>query len=88
MTFSRSIPLHLNVRAKILLVFLGLAVLSLLVTGFVAVYTITGVGNLAETSSASLGREAVNDCSAALMQSAEQNLLRAASSRKDEAEGI
>jgi len=70
---------HLNVRAKILLLFLGLSVLSLLVTGFVAVYTINGVGNLAESGSISLGREAVNDSSAALMQSAEQNLQRIAS---------
>lgn len=71
--------IHLNVRAKILLVFLGLSVLSLLVTGFIAVYTITGVGTLAESGSTSLGREAVNDSSAALMQAAEQNLLRGAS---------
>jgi phosphoserine phosphatase RsbU/P len=73
-----SFPRHLNVRTKILVLFLGLSVLSLLVTGFVAVYTITGIGNLAESSSTSLGREAVNDSSAALMQSAEQNLLRVA----------
>jgi sigma-B regulation protein RsbU (phosphoserine phosphatase) len=79
MTSTFSFPRHLNVRAKILLLFLGLSVLSLLVTGFVAVYTITNVGNLAETSSMSLGRQAVNDSSAALMQSAEQNLLRVAS---------
>jgi sigma-B regulation protein RsbU (phosphoserine phosphatase) len=70
---------HLNVRAKILLVFLGLSVVSLLVTGFVAVYTINGVGDLAKSGSISLGREAVNDSSAALMRSAEQNLLRVAS---------
>ncbi|MDD1683531.1 MAG: HAMP domain-containing protein, partial [Methanoregula sp.] len=79
LSFSR----HLNVRAKILLLFLGLSVLSLLVTGFVAVYTITGVGNLAESSSTSLGREAVNDSSAALQQSAEQNLLRVASDQAE-----
>jgi phosphoserine phosphatase RsbU/P len=74
-----SSPLHLNVRAKILLLFLGLSVMSLLVTGFVAVYTITSVGNLAGSSSTSLGRVAVNDSSAALMQSAEENLIRVAS---------
>lgn len=73
------VPARLNVRAKILVLFLGLSVLSLLVAGFVAMYTITGVGNLAEKSSVSLGREAVNDSSAALMQSAEQNLLQTAS---------
>jgi phosphoserine phosphatase RsbU/P len=78
-----SFPRHLNVRTKILLLFLGLSVLSLLVTGFVAVYTITGVGNLAESSSTSLGREAVNDSSAALIQSAEQNLLRVASDQAE-----
>ena len=52
-------------------------------TGFVAVYTITGVGNLAEKSSTTLGREAVNDSSAALTRSAEQNLLRLASDQAD-----
>ena len=83
MTPAPSFPRHLNVRTKILLLFLGLSVLSLLVTGFVAVYTITGVGNLAESSSISLGREAVNDSSAALMQSAEQNLLRIASDQAE-----
>jgi phosphoserine phosphatase RsbU/P len=81
---SRSpFPKHLNVRTKILLLFLGLSVLSLLVTGFVAVYTITGIGNLAEAGSTSLGREAVNDSSAALMQAAEQNLLRVASDQAE-----
>ena len=83
MTSRLLFSLHLNVRAKILLLFLGLSVLSLLVTGFVAVYTITGVGNLAATSSTSLGRQAVNDSSAALMQSAEQNLLRVASGQAE-----
>jgi phosphoserine phosphatase RsbU/P len=76
---THTVPRHLNVRTKILLLFLGLAVLSLLVTGFVALYTITGVMNLAESSSSSLGFEAVNDSSAALMQSTEKNLLRIAS---------
>jgi sigma-B regulation protein RsbU (phosphoserine phosphatase) len=83
MTPAPLFPRHLNVRTKILLLFLGLSVLSLLVTGFVAVYTITGVGNLAEKSSMSLGREAVNDSGAALTQSAEQNLLRLASDQAD-----
>ena len=83
MTPAPSIPRHLNVRTKILLIFLGLSVLSLLVTGFVAVYTITGVANLAESSSTMLGREAVNDSSAALTQSAEQNLLRIASGQAE-----
>jgi sigma-B regulation protein RsbU (phosphoserine phosphatase) len=83
MTPAYSFPKHLNVRTKILILFLGLSVLSLLVTGFVAVYTITGVGNLAESSSMSLGREAVDDSGAALMQSAEQNLLQIASDQAE-----
>jgi phosphoserine phosphatase RsbU/P len=83
MIASLSFPGHLNVRTKILLLFLALSVLSLLVTGFVAVYTINGVGNLAETSSASLGKEAVNDSSTALIQSAEQDLLRIASDQAE-----
>ncbi len=83
MTRAFSLPGHLNVRTKILLLFLGLSVLSLLVTGFVAVYTITGVGNLAGSSSVSLGREAVSDSGAALMQSAEQNLLNMAAGQAE-----
>jgi sigma-B regulation protein RsbU (phosphoserine phosphatase) len=70
---------HLTVKGKILALFLFLSVLSLLVTGIVAVYTIAGIGNLAEKSSISLGMEAVNDSSAALTQSAEQHLFRIAS---------
>ena len=79
MTSKPSDFLHLNVRAKILLLFLGLSVLSLLVTGFISLYTITDVGNLAASSSTSLGSQAVNDSSAALRQAAEQNLLQVAS---------
>jgi len=79
MTSMFPISRHLNVRTKILLIFLGLSVISLLVTGFVALYTIHGVGDLAESGSTSLGMEAVNDSSAALIQSAEQNLQRVAS---------
>lgn len=74
-----SLKVRLNVRAKILILFLCLSIISLLVAGFVALFNITSVGNLAEKSSLSLGREAVNDSSAALMQSAEQSLLHTAS---------
>jgi sigma-B regulation protein RsbU (phosphoserine phosphatase) len=74
-----SFPLHLNVRAKILLIFLVLSIVSLVVTGLVAFYIISDAGDLAIGSSTALGREAVNDSSTALMRSAEQDLMRIAS---------
>jgi phosphoserine phosphatase RsbU/P len=72
------LPLRLSVREKILLVFLGVSVLSLLATGIVALYTITDVGTLAMTGSVSLGIGAVNASGSALLQSAEGNLVRIA----------
>ena len=72
-------PLHLNVRAKILLIFLVLSFISLVVTGFVAFFIISDAGALAAGSSTALGREAVSDSSTALIASAEQNLMRIAS---------
>jgi phosphoserine phosphatase RsbU/P len=76
---SPTLSMHLNVRAKILLIFLVLSFISLVVTGFVAFFIISDAGNLAAGSSTTLGREAVNDSSAALIRSAEQDLMRIAS---------
>ena len=68
----------LNVRTKILIIFLALSLISLLITGYVAFYTIRDVGRSAETSSLSLGQEAVNETSSALRHSGEENLLQIA----------
>src|SRR5208337_1042154 len=69
---------RLNVRAKILIIFLALSLISLLITGYVAFFTISSVGRSAETSSLSLGQEAVDEASSALRQSGQENLLQIA----------
>ncbi len=69
---------RLNVRAKILIIFLALSLISLLITGYVAYFTISSVGRSAETSSLSLGQEAVDETSSALRHSGEENLLQIA----------
>jgi sigma-B regulation protein RsbU (phosphoserine phosphatase) len=74
-----SFSFRMNVRVKILLIFLVLSLISLVVTGFVALIMISDAGALAAKSSTALGREAVNDSSTALIASAEQNLMRIAS---------
>lgn len=73
-----SLSLHLNVRTKILLVFLFLSVLSLLATAFFALWTIAGIGDMALSGSSALGSEAVNESSSALLRSAEQSLMATA----------
>ena len=72
----------MSVRTKILIVFLVLSIVSLAITGFVALYIIGNVGHYAETSSTTLGREAVNDSTTALQRSADERLLASA---KDQA---
>lgn len=73
----------LNVRTKILIIFLALSLVSLLVTGFVAIFTISDVGSYAEKSSSTLGRLAVNDSMDALEQAAEGNMLRIATDQAE-----
>jgi phosphoserine phosphatase RsbU/P len=76
----RPLPaLKLTVRAKILALFLALALASLLVTGYVALVTIGDVGRSAESSSRDLGQQAVVETTAALRASAEEHLVRIAS---------
>ena len=79
------IPLRsrFNVRAKILLLFLSLSVIALLVTGYVAFFTISDVGRSAETSSLGLGQEAVDETTTALQVSAEEHLVRIASDQAE-----
>ncbi|MFA4850399.1 MAG: hypothetical protein WC626_11795, partial [Methanoregula sp.] len=68
----------LSVRQKILIIFLFLSIISLLITGLVALVTISNIGHYAEDSSTALGVTAVNDSSVALRQEAESNLMRIA----------
>lgn len=74
---------RLNVRAKILIVFLALVVIALLITGYVALVSISDVGRSAENSSLSLGQEAVDDSTIALQASAEEHLVRIASDQAE-----
>jgi sigma-B regulation protein RsbU (phosphoserine phosphatase) len=73
----------INVRTKILIIFLALSLISLLITGFVAFVTISDVGTYAEKSSSGLGRQAVNDSTEALEQAAEGTMLRIASDQAE-----
>src|SRR5271157_3966987 len=74
---------RLNVRAKILIIFLALAVIALLITGYVALFSISDVGKSAENSSLSLGQGAVDDSTIALQTSAEDHLIRIASDQAE-----
>ena len=69
---------RLNVRMKVLVIFLVLSFICLLVTGFAAQYTISEMGTAATESSALLGREAIRDSTAALYAATEEYLLRVA----------
>jgi sigma-B regulation protein RsbU (phosphoserine phosphatase) len=73
----------LNVRGKILFLFLALSIFSLLITGYVALFTISNVARSAETSSLDLGREALNETTVALQVLAEDHLVRIASDQAE-----
>jgi len=63
---------------KILILFLALSLISLLITGIAAYYTIGDIGNAAQEGSTQLGRTAVIDSTAALRNSTEEYLIRVA----------
>ena len=71
-------PITLNVRTKILLVFLFLALTSLLVIGITAYYTIGDIGVSARDSSAMLGVEAISESTSALENLTGEYMLRVA----------
>ncbi|MDD1689901.1 MAG: SpoIIE family protein phosphatase [Methanoregula sp.] len=73
----------LNVRTKILIMFLALALISLMITGYVALFTITDVARSAESSSVNLGREAIDETTTALLESAEDHLVQIASDQAE-----
>lgn len=76
---SRPLPkVPINVRTKILIVFLTLSLICLLVTGFAAFYTISEMGSAAQKSSTRLGAEAVRDSTVALQTATEEYLIRVA----------
>ncbi|MGB7788211.1 SpoIIE family protein phosphatase [Methanoregula sp.] len=74
---------RLNVRAKILLLFLSLAIVALLIMGYVAFFSISNIGKTAETSSLSLGQDAVDETTTALQTSAEEHLVRIATDQAE-----
>ncbi|GAB6286781.1 MAG: hypothetical protein STSR0009_29840 [Methanoregula sp.] len=83
MTAETTPRIQLSVRAKILIVFLALSVVSLIITGFFAFAALDKMGRYAEESSATLGVQAINDSSAALQKNAEEYLLRVASDQAE-----
>ncbi|MFA6333214.1 MAG: cache domain-containing protein, partial [Methanoregula sp.] len=74
---------NLNVRAKILILFLALALVSLVITAYVAVWTIGDVARTAESSSLDLGQEALDESTSALVQSTKENLIQMASDQAE-----
>lgn len=76
-------PITINVRTKILIIFLLLSLICLLVTGFAAFYTISGMGSAAKESSTRLGAEAVRDSTAALQAATEEYLIRVATGQAE-----
>lgn len=63
---------------KILLIFLLLSMVSLIIMGFAAFFTISDIGVSAQESSATLGEEAVRDSTAALTNQTEEYMVRVA----------
>lgn len=78
MTSSRFTLPRCSVRTKILAVFLALSLITLLVTGYVALFTLGSLAKTAESGSFRQGQQAVDMATVALQQSAEQYLLQAA----------
>ncbi|MDO9538653.1 MAG: SpoIIE family protein phosphatase [Methanocalculus sp.] len=68
----------MSVRTKILIAFLFISVLSLLIAGGIASTAINNLGSSAISQSEALGNQAVEDSTAALIEDAEEYLLRIA----------
>lgn len=83
MTPAAKNPIRLTVQAKILVLFLSLALISLLITGFYAFSAIGSIGSYARASSEELGNIAVNNSSQELQNVGEEYLLRVASDRAE-----
>ena len=74
---------RLNVKAKILLVFLSISMAALAIVGYAAFSTMGTMGSYALTSSSDLGTRAVSDSTTALEANAESSLLRLATDQAD-----
>ena len=74
--------LKFRIRTKILIIFSGLTLISLILVGYIAFSNIKGVGDYTLQSSVSLGESAVNESAEALENQAEEHLIRLA---KDQA---
>ena len=74
---------RLNVRTKILLVFLSISMAALFIVGFAAISTMSEMGSYALESSGQLGTRAVSDSTTALEANAESSLLRLATDQAD-----
>jgi len=74
---------RLNVKAKILLVFLSISMAALAIVGYAAFSTMGTMGTYALTSSSDLGTRAVSDSTSALEANAESSLLRLATDQAD-----
>jgi sigma-B regulation protein RsbU (phosphoserine phosphatase) len=70
--------LPMSVRTKILVAFLAISVISLLIAGGIAYTAINNLGSSAITQSEALGRQAIEDSTAALIEDAEEYLLKMA----------
>jgi len=74
---------RLNVKAKILLVFLSISMAALGIVGFAAFSTMSDMSAYAQNSSNHLGTRAVSDSTTALEANAESSLLRLATDQAD-----
>ncbi len=83
MTVPLNIFKKMSVREKILCLFLALSLVLLGIMGSVAFFTLNNIGNYAEKSSTSLGKEAVNDSSAALQIATEAHMVKVASDQAE-----
>lgn len=72
-----------NVRTKILILVLTLALASLLITGFFAFSAINNIGKFSQASSQNLGKEAITNSSSALQKMGEEYLLRVATDQAE-----
>ncbi|MBR1369706.1 hypothetical protein RJ53_09560 [Methanocalculus chunghsingensis] len=75
----------MGVRTKILIAFLLISVISLLIAGGVASSAINKLGTSAVSQSEALGEQAVRDSTTALLEDAEEYLLRIAIDQADQA---
>jgi len=67
-----------SITTKILVTFLGLSVISMLITGYIALSYIKGIGNYALETSTSLGESAIQDSTTHLVNLGEETITQIA----------